>query len=41
VRDYLETLCWDKRPPAPRLPPEVIHRTSEKYLEALARLTAT
>ena len=40
VRDYLETLTWDKRPPAPHLPPEVIRRTSEKYLEALARLTA-
>ena len=40
VRDYLETLSWDKRPPAPHLPPEVIRRTSEKYLEALARLTA-
>jgi phosphoribosylaminoimidazole-succinocarboxamide synthase len=39
VRDYLETLDWDKRPPAPRLPAEVIHRTSEKYQEALQRLT--
>jgi phosphoribosylaminoimidazole-succinocarboxamide synthase len=40
VRDYLETLDWDKRAPAPRLPAEVIARTSEKYLEALKRLTA-
>jgi phosphoribosylaminoimidazole-succinocarboxamide synthase len=40
VRDYLETLDWDKRPPAPHLPPEVIRRTSEKYQEALRRLTA-
>ena len=34
VRDYLETLDWDKKPPAPRLPPEVIAKTSEKYQEA-------
>jgi len=40
VRDYLETLSWDKTPPAPHLPPEVIRRTSEKYAEALRRLTA-
>jgi phosphoribosylaminoimidazole-succinocarboxamide synthase len=40
VRDYLETLDWDKRAPGPKLPPEVIARTSEKYREALARLTA-
>ncbi len=39
VRDYLETLDWDKTPPAPPLPDEVICRTSEKYLEALDRLT--
>jgi len=39
VRDYLETLGWNKKPPAPRLPPEVIARTSEKYREALVRLT--
>jgi phosphoribosylaminoimidazole-succinocarboxamide synthase len=39
VRDYLETLDWNKQPPGPRLPPEVITRTSEKYREALARLT--
>jgi phosphoribosylaminoimidazole-succinocarboxamide synthase len=40
VRDYLETLDWDKTPPAPHLPAEVIRRTSEKYEEALRRLTA-
>src|SRR3954467_74566 len=39
VRDYLETLDWDKTPPAPKLPPEVIQKTSEKYREALERLT--
>jgi phosphoribosylaminoimidazole-succinocarboxamide synthase len=39
VRDYLETLDWNKQPPAPALPEEVIRKTSEKYLEALARLT--
>jgi phosphoribosylaminoimidazole-succinocarboxamide synthase len=40
VRDYLETLDWDKTPPGPQLPDEVIRKTTEKYLEALARLTA-
>ena len=40
VRDYLETLDWDKRAPGPKLPPEVIARTSEKYAEALRRLTS-
>jgi phosphoribosylaminoimidazole-succinocarboxamide synthase len=39
VRDYLETLDWDKTPPAPKLPPEVIEKTSQKYREALQRLT--
>lgn len=39
VRDYLETLPWDKRPPAPSLPPEVVEKTSEKYLDAYRRLT--
>lgn len=39
VRDYLETLDWDKRPPAPALPGEVIKVTSEKYLEAYRLLT--
>jgi phosphoribosylaminoimidazole-succinocarboxamide synthase len=40
VRDYLETLDWPKRPPAPKLPPAIIARTSEKYAEALRRLTS-
>ena len=39
VRDYLETLDWNKTPPAPRLPADVIAKTSEKYREALHRLT--
>ena len=39
VRDYLETLTWNKTPPAPKLPAEVIARTSQKYREALERLT--
>jgi phosphoribosylaminoimidazole-succinocarboxamide synthase len=39
VRDYLETLDWDKTPPAPKLPADVIARTSAKYREALARIT--
>src|SRR6185369_768931 len=39
VRDYLETLDWDKRPPAPALPDEIVRRTSEKYLEAYRILT--
>jgi phosphoribosylaminoimidazole-succinocarboxamide synthase len=38
VRDYLETLDWDKSPPAPRLPEEVIRNTSAKYREARDRL---
>jgi phosphoribosylaminoimidazole-succinocarboxamide synthase len=40
VRDYLESLPWDKRPPAPHLPPEVIERTSANYLRAFALLTS-
>jgi phosphoribosylaminoimidazole-succinocarboxamide synthase len=39
VRDYLETLDWDKTAPGPKLPPEVLERTSQKYREALDRLT--
>ena len=39
VRDYLETLAWDKTPPAPELPAEIIRKTSAKYLEACERLT--
>ncbi len=39
VRDYLLSLGWDKRPPAPELPPEVVENTRRKYDEALLRLT--
>ena len=39
VRDYLETLDWNKKAPGPKLPAEIITRTSEKYREALTRLT--
>lgn len=39
VRDYLETLDWDKRPPAPTLPDEVVAATSAKYLEAFRLIT--
>jgi phosphoribosylaminoimidazole-succinocarboxamide synthase len=34
VRDYLETLDWDKKPPGPKLPPEIIEATAERYREA-------
>ena len=40
VRDYLETLDWDKTPPAPNLPVEVIEKTSAKYVEAFEKLTS-
>jgi phosphoribosylaminoimidazole-succinocarboxamide synthase len=40
VRDYLETLDWDKHAPGPELPPEIITRTADKYREALQRLTS-
>ncbi len=39
VRDYLETLDWDKTPPAPGLPAEIVEKTSKKYLRALSLLT--
>ncbi len=39
VRDYLETLTWNKQPPAPALPPEVVEKTAEKYRDAYRRLT--
>ncbi|MBW1824833.1 MAG: phosphoribosylaminoimidazolesuccinocarboxamide synthase, partial [Deltaproteobacteria bacterium] len=39
VRDYLLTLTWDKTPPGPNLPEEIIKKTSERYLEAFRRLT--
>ena len=39
MRDYLETLDWDKTPPAPALPAEVVAKTQAKYLDAYQRLT--
>jgi len=39
VRDYLETLDWDKTPPGPDLPEEIVNKTADKYKEALNRLT--
>jgi len=39
VRDYLESIHWDKNPPAPPLPEEIVRKTSEKYLQALKQLT--
>ncbi|MEX0899610.1 MAG: phosphoribosylaminoimidazolesuccinocarboxamide synthase [Gammaproteobacteria bacterium] len=39
VRDYLETLDWNKKPPGPKLPAEIISQTAAKYQEALRRLT--
>jgi len=39
VRDYLESIHWNKQPPAPALPPEVARQTSEKYIEAYRQLT--
>jgi phosphoribosylaminoimidazole-succinocarboxamide synthase len=41
VRDYLESLDWNKTPPAPGLPEEIISKTTEKYLEAYRRLTGS
>ena len=41
VRDYLLSLNWDMRPPAPSLPPEIVQKTQEKYSEALRRLTTS
>jgi phosphoribosylaminoimidazole-succinocarboxamide synthase len=39
VRDYLESIHWNKRAPAPALPDDVVERTQLKYLEAFRRLT--
>ncbi len=41
VRDYLETLPWDKTAPGPKLPPEVLRQTSDKYREAFFKLTGS
>jgi phosphoribosylaminoimidazole-succinocarboxamide synthase len=39
VRDYLESTGWDKSPPAPALPPDIVRKTSERYLQAYLMLT--
>ena len=39
VRDYLEAIKWDKNPPAPELPDEIVKKTTEKYVEAYKKLT--
>jgi phosphoribosylaminoimidazole-succinocarboxamide synthase len=39
VRDWLESIGWNKTPPAPALPADVAQKTSEKYMEAFERLT--
>ncbi len=39
VRDYLESIRWNKQPPVPSLPDDVVDRTREKYLDAFRRLT--
>lgn len=40
MRDYLETINWDKTPPGPKLPDEIIDKTAEKYHEAERLLTS-
>jgi phosphoribosylaminoimidazole-succinocarboxamide synthase len=40
VRDYLTSIKWDKKPPAPTLPDEVVRQTSERYREAFRLLTS-
>ena len=39
VRDYLETLDWDRSPPGPDLPNDIVQKTSEKYIEAYTQIT--
>ena len=39
VRDYLESISWDKKPPGPELPADIVEKTRKRYLEALRRLT--
>ncbi|MCD6228241.1 MAG: phosphoribosylaminoimidazolesuccinocarboxamide synthase, partial [Candidatus Omnitrophica bacterium] len=39
VRDYLESLGWDKKPPAPNLPEEIVTQTTQRYLQVLTMLT--
>jgi len=40
LRDYLETLDWDKTPPAPELPDDIVRKTAERYEEAFRRITS-
>jgi phosphoribosylaminoimidazole-succinocarboxamide synthase len=39
VRDYLDSISWDRNPPPPDLPKEIIEKTSQKYFDALDQLT--
>jgi phosphoribosylaminoimidazole-succinocarboxamide synthase len=39
VRDYLERIGWNKEPPAPTLPPDIVEKTRQRYWEAFRRLT--
>ena len=39
VRDHLNAVSWDKKPPAPELPQEIVAKTAEKYVEAFERIT--
>jgi phosphoribosylaminoimidazole-succinocarboxamide synthase len=39
VRDYLESIRWNKQPPVPSLPPDVVQKTREKYIQAFRLLT--
>ena len=41
IRDYLDSIRWDRNPPPPRLPDEVIEKTSRRYEEALAGITGS
>ena len=41
LRDYLSTLDWDKNPPAPKVPQEIIEKTKARYEEALAKITTS
>jgi len=41
VRDYLESIKWDKKPPAPKLPDGIIEKTEKRYLEAYRRITGS
>ena len=41
VRDYLESIRWNKQPPTPALPPDIVHKTREKYVQAYRQLAQT